>query len=267
MKKKNSFIIIIVSLSLIISISVINRLAASHQHAVITSPSREFTKDELLGKADITKDSDFVRIPQYLTTKTNVYLRKEALSAFIRMRDKATSDGVKLIIVSATRTFNMQKNIWEDKWNGIRLVGGKKLNIAIPDPVKRAKEILKYSSMPGTSRHHWGTDIDINSVDPAYFKIAEGKKVMAWLEKNASEFGFYRPYTPFDSLRTNGYQPEEWHWSYLPLANEMYKAYIEKIHLIDIEGFQGDETVFDVDVINIYVRGIHASCNPLLKKK
>ena len=33
--------------------------------------------------------------------------------------------------------------------------------------------------MPGTSRHHWGTDIDFNSVDPAYFKTATGIKVLS----------------------------------------------------------------------------------------
>lgn len=269
MKKRNSVIILITAVLIVVSFFTVSRLTASHQHPqskFVAQNPENYTKEDLLGKSDITKDTAFIKIPQYLTPKTNIYLRKETLAAFIRMHDKAAADGVKLTIVSATRTFEMQKKIWEDKWTGIRPVGGKKLNVAIPDPVKRAKEILRYSSMPGTSRHHWGTDIDINSVDPAYFKLPEGKKVLAWLEKNAAEFGFYRPYTPFDSSRTSGYQPEEWHWSYLPQANELFKAYIEKIHLIDIDGFQGDETVFDIDVINIYVRGIHASCNPLLIK-
>ena len=26
-------------------------------------------------------------------------------------------------------------------------------------------EIIRFSTIPGTSRHHWGTDIDINGFD------------------------------------------------------------------------------------------------------
>ncbi|NJK84501.1 MAG: M15 family metallopeptidase [Saprospiraceae bacterium] len=47
-----------------------------------------------------------------------------------------------------------------------------------PNPQERALKILKYSSMPGTSRHHWGTDIDLNSFSNSYFEQGEGKKYM-----------------------------------------------------------------------------------------
>ena len=29
---------------------------------------------------------------------------------------------------------------------------------------------MNYSAMPTASRHHWGTDVDINSVDPEDFE-------------------------------------------------------------------------------------------------
>ena len=111
----------------------------------------------IFGKFNPAKHPDFVKIGKYQ------YLQKETYNAFKSMRTKAKKDGVYLNIVSATRTFNRQKNIWERKWTGKRKVAGKNLSRAIPNHTKRAKEILKYSAMPGTSRHHWGTDIDIYS--------------------------------------------------------------------------------------------------------
>ena len=35
--------------------------------------------------------------------------------------------------------------------------------------------------MPATSRHHWGTDLDINSVDPKYWEEEPGKSEFEWL--------------------------------------------------------------------------------------
>jgi len=44
--------------------------------------------------------------------------------------------------------------------------------------------------MPTASRHHWGTDVDINSVDPDYFMNGTGLKEYEWLKKNAYKYGF-----------------------------------------------------------------------------
>lgn len=218
------------------------------------------SKKYLLGQYNPAQEADFTLISSKYTLKTGIYLRTEVYNAFIAMRDSALKDGVTLSIVSATRTFEHQKTIWENKWNGRQYVGGKLLNVAYPDEVERALAILKYSSMPGTSRHHWGTDIDINSVDPAYFKTATGIKVLQWLETHAAHFGFCRPYTPFGETRKTGFQPEEWHWSYYPVAYRFQQAYKKQISNLDIEGFDGDETVFSVRVIENYVMGVDSVC-------
>ena len=217
-------------------------------------------KKILLGQYNPAQEAGYSLISSKYTLKTGIYLRTEVYNAFIAMRDSALKDGVTLSIVSATRTFDQQKIIWENKWNGRQYVGGKLLNTAYPDEVERAKVILLYSSMPGTSRHHWGTDIDINSVDPAYFKTATGIKVLQWLETHAAHFGFCRPYTPFGETRKTGFQPEEWHWSYYPVAYRFQQAYKKQISYLDIEGFDGDETVFSVRVIENYVQGVDSVC-------
>ena len=221
----------------------------------------------LLGQYNPAKEEGFSLISSKYTAKSNIYVRTEVYEAFIAMRDSALKDGITLRIISATRTFYSQKAIWEGKWNGKRRVEGKYLNTAYPDHTERALAILRYSSMPGTSRHHWGTDIDINSVVPSYFQTTQGKKDLAWLESNAAYFGFYRPYTEYGENRKTGYQPEEWHWSYLPTAVSLLYAYKKQVQFTDIVGFDGDETVFKVNVINDYVFGIDKSCMSLHKSK
>ena len=111
----------------------------------------------------------FAKIPDKFQGGSRVWGHKDAVAAFVRMAEDAEANGYKLKIVSAFRSFSDQKQIWEDKWTGKTLVGGKKLNVSMPDPKERATKILTYSSMPATSRHHWGTDFDINSVDPKFF--------------------------------------------------------------------------------------------------
>jgi len=63
--------------------------------------------------------------------------------------------------------------------------------------------------MPTASRHHWGTDVDINSVDPDYFLNGTGLQEYEWLKKNAYKYGFCQPYSPKDSVhRSTGYNLE-----------------------------------------------------------
>ena len=83
--------------------------------------------------------------------------------------------------------------------------------LEVPEPVERARMILTYSSMPGTSRHHWGTDMDLNKDNNGYFATGEGLKVYEWLQAHAHEYGFCQPYTPKGPNRPEGYNEEKWH--------------------------------------------------------
>ena len=189
-----------------------------------------------------------------------MYLRQEAYKAFIRMHDAALQSGMKLIIVSATRNFYSQKYIWEGKWSGRTLVDGKNLAKTVKSPVERARIILRFSSMPGTSRHHWGTDIDLNSLENSYFSAGEGKRIYTWLTENASNYGFCQTYTPKDPTRPTGYEEEKWHWSYLPLARSFLEQYTQKVGYDDIQGFLGWETAKALRVIEDYVQSINKNC-------
>ncbi len=231
------------------------------QPQITTAPAMDsIAIATLLGKITPSKDTAFAPIAQKYTTKSGIYLRKEAYAAFEKMHAAAAADGVKLVILSATRTFGDQKGIWENKWNGQTLVGGKNLSTAVPDPVERAKAILRYSSMPGSSRHHWGTDMDLNSLENAYFDTALGKKIYDWLHAHAADYGFCQPYTLIGPERPNGYQEERWHWSYMPISARFLKVYRATVHLSDITGFKGAETAVPLNVIEHYVSGIAPAC-------
>lgn len=218
----------------------------------------------ITGHFEPSQNPDFALIPEKYASRSGMYLRKETLAAFTRMYDSAMQDGVQLRIISATRNFNTQKEIWEAKWTGERLVeDGRNLAKTTPDPVERALTILRYSSMPGTSRHHWGSDMDLNNLTNEYFAQGEGLKIYTWLQQNAPSFGFCQPYTAQDSIRPTGYQEEKWHWSYLPVAQPLTKQ--AQYHLSDdmINGFLGAETADSIHVVLNYVLGVNPQCKQL----
>jgi D-alanyl-D-alanine carboxypeptidase len=220
----------------------------------------EIDKKHLLGQFDPASDRNFRRVKAPYTRRNHLYLLGDVYDAFIKMRKAAKADGISLVIISATRNFDDQKNIWQSKWTGERLVGGENLAETVPDPVERARIILKYSAMPGTSRHHWGTDIDINSVDKAHFESGKGLRTYQWLVRNAGRFGFVQPYTPKGKDRPYGYEEEPWHWSYNPIAKVFTRQYLKRISYDDITGFDGSETASRIEVIKHYVLGINPDC-------
>ncbi|MGC8764930.1 MAG: M15 family metallopeptidase [Brevinematia bacterium] len=200
-------------------------------------------KDELLGKIDPKKHPDFVRIKSY---NNSFWIRREVAVKLIEMIEEAKKDGIELKVISAFRSFSSQKNIWERKIK--RFSAGKSKREAV-------RETLKYSAMPGTSRHHWGTDVDLVSLEPSFYDTPYGRKVFLWLSRNAQRFGFFMPYSP-NRKNKNGYKEEKWHWSYNPLAREFLSNYIEVISYKDLCGFTGCEFVEEFDIFSNFVLNI-----------
>jgi D-alanyl-D-alanine carboxypeptidase len=226
----------------------------------LSTVSDDFSVDYLMGKFNPNTHPDFTAIAKKHASKGGMRLRKDTYEAFSRMYDAAAKDGVRLKIISATRPFTHQKSIWEAKWYGKRKVNGQFLSANARDPEERARLILMYSSMPGTSRHHWGTDIDLNDLNNPYFEKGTGKKIYDWLVNNASEYGFCQVYSPQDESRPYGYLEEKWHWSYLPVARRLTNLYKEKLTDSDITGFEGSETAQSIGMIEKYVLGINPDC-------
>lgn len=215
------------------------------------------SKEYLMGKFDPATHPQFAALKDEHTrgSARGAYLRKEAYEAFIKMSEAARKEGVELVIISATRNFDSQKRIWENKWEGRTLVEGINLT-TIADPKERARLILLYSSMPTTSRHHWGTDMDLNALQNTFFDTGEGLKIYQWLTAHAAEYGFCQPYTSKADGKRTGYEEERWHWSYLPLSGVFLKEYQKQVTYANIAGFAGSQAAKPMDVIKNYVEGV-----------
>lgn len=226
------------------------------------APDDATLRKYLMGDIVAADDPHFARIPDAVASRSGMYARSQALDAFLNMHAAAKEDGVNLVVVSAFRSFADQRRIWNGKWTGDRLVEGGRLPETVPDPETRAYKILEFSSMPSTSRHHWGTDFDFNNLNNSWFETGEGLRIYEWLTANAASFGFCQVYTAKGPSRPSGYEEEKWHWSYRPLAGPLLAAFPELIGGADITGFEGSETASQIDVITNYVGGVSLACQP-----
>lgn len=213
------------------------------------------TKEILLG---LFTPIQHVGFSTFLNNENEAHvLQTDAYQAFSKMRDQAKKEDIHLNIISSTRNFDRQKQIWENKWSGETKVSGYDKNEFLKlDDKAKAKAIMLYSAMPCTSRHHWGTDFDLNSLEPSFFLTTEGIKIYKWLVENATTFGFFQPYTPKNKSRPNGYEEEPWHWSYYPIAQNYLETYNKTIGYSAIQNFSGAYLAQELHVIEHYVNGI-----------
>lgn len=219
----------------------------AQNHAVATN-----RKDFLRGLNNFSQDSSFVQVdPKYTRQRAPFnYLNRDAYQAYIRMWEAAKKDGITLVMISGARTFQTQKSVWDRRWNESQWAAGP----------GRVKNLLRYSALPGCSRHHWGTDLDLNANRTDYWRSATGLKIYKWLCENAHKFGFYQPYSAKGAagsgLREKGHEEERWHWSYYPLASVFMKEFAEIMTDEDLKGFSGDKYISTLDVINNFVLGV-----------
>lgn len=163
-----------------------------------------------------------------------ILLEKETYSAFIKMKDAAEKDGIIIKLVSGFRDFYRQQMIWNNKYK-------KFTNEFSLDGPTAIKEIIRFSTIPGTSRHHWGTEIDIidknfeNEKDLLISKkYEEGgifNSLKKWMDKNSKRFGFYIVYD--DDSNRPGFEYEPWHYTYKPVS-DLYQREFLKLNLKSI---------------------------------
>lgn len=229
-------------------------------------------KNFLIGKTPgaILK-KEFVSVPDGFIKAGSmkpVRLLKKVRKAYIDMYEKARKGGIELKLISGYRSFEYQRDkIWDKKWKGEKEVvvnRERKLLKGIMTDETRALAILGESAMPGTSRHHWGTDIDIVSTDSRFFDTPEGQRIYSWMQANAPKFGFCQPYDKKGSPggRIEGYNEEKWHWSFTEISKPLLAKYGQNVSVCDISPFEGERTAVSLDVIEKYVKAIAPSCKP-----
>jgi LAS superfamily LD-carboxypeptidase LdcB len=159
-------------------------------------------------------------------------LQSEVISAFLQLQSDAVAEGFNLQIASGFRSFSRQLSIWNGKIDGSRPLVDENDQLLNPQQLaswRCVEAIMRFSALPGLSRHHWGSDIDVYDAAalPDGYRLqltlaetqAEGPfaALHRWLDERIAanrSYGFYRPY----AVDLGGIAPEPWHLSYAPLA-------------------------------------------------
>lgn len=157
---------------------------------------------------------DLVKNDSYPINKTGMKVRKPVEEAVRIMADAAKAEGITLLVSSAYRSYDYQKNIYE---RNVRQMG------------KEAAD--RESAQPGTSQHQTGTAIDFGSIDDSYAETKPGK----WLAAHAAEYGFSLSF-PEGYEPITGYRWECWHYRYIgKLAVDFQKKWFRDIQQYMIE--------------------------------
>lgn len=179
---------------------------------------------------------------------TKFFLHKQALHDFLKLKRDAELAGFKLEIASAFRDYERQLKIWNLKAQGERPLydmNGNQLDFSKLSPIQIMFSILRWSAVPGASRHHWGSDIDVfdaNTQRADEVKLVpsecEGEgpasRLHEWLDHimtSDKSYGFYRPYRS----DLGGVAPERWHLSYYPISRRMMDSFTYSIFKKNIE--------------------------------
>jgi LAS superfamily LD-carboxypeptidase LdcB len=165
--------------------------------------------------------------------ESKVLLEREAGAAFEQLRKLANQRGIDLAIASGYRSFARQCAIWNAKVLGQRPVlddHGLVIDMAELSDLEKVLAIMRWSALPGASRHHWGTDLDVwdraavsaeyclQLVPEEYAPSGPFRALADFFSTSQFESsGFYRPY--WGEHYKGGVAPEPWHLSYRPLAS------------------------------------------------
>ena len=149
-------------------------------------------------------------------------LRLEVAAALERMArsyaETSAAAAHPLVIKVGWRSQQGQLAMWND-----RFLGTVPMSVPVDGktPRERVEIIARYLSPPGSTRHHWGTDVDIG-VGPDFAPLQE------WLSANVARHGFCFPYND-RALRGNlGLLQENWHLSFTPLASAYRREWLRR---------------------------------------
>jgi LAS superfamily LD-carboxypeptidase LdcB len=155
--------------------------------------------------------------------------RPEVADAFLALRAAAARDAIDMLPIASWRPFEAQARNWNRKFSGAATLydcAGRPRDYGALAPADIIHAILNWTGLPGATRRHWGTDIDVfdRAAQPPGYRTRllpdeagpDGvyAHLHAWLDVHAERFGFFRPYR----THRHGMCPAPWHLSYAPSA-------------------------------------------------
>ena len=174
-------------------------------------------------------------------------IHHEVISPLEKLRKELKKYGFEMFVLSGHRNHLDQLRIWNEKVEGKRPIlsaDGLTLDTNKLSDEDIVKSICRWSAIPGASRHHWGTDIDVickKSTPTGYdVKLTAdevcddgifGKFHLKLDELLESGHPFFRPY----AKDNGGVLPERWHLSFYPIAQELMSKYSIEVFERNIE--------------------------------
>ena len=173
-------------------------------------------------------------------SELGISVHRDICKPLLALRRDAKKEGFDLCVASGYRSYQRQEVIWNNKTSGKTPVldnQGEEIDAKTLSSTQLVYAICRWSAIPGTSRHHWGTDVDVydkNALPSPDYKVrlspmeVEDKGIFApfheWLDArigNDTAYGFTRPYRK----DTGGIYPERWHLSFQEVAARYQQDY------------------------------------------
>ncbi|MFC3024351.1 M15 family metallopeptidase [Vibrio zhugei] len=178
--------------------------------------------------------------PQQLTGQTDEHLtclmmgqksflvHPDVQNDLMGLSQAAVAAGFDFHIASGFRPFDRQCWIWNRKMSGeasIKDADNRPIDVSKLSEHEKVMAILRWSALPGASRHHWGTDFDVYAhnalpdatslqLEPWEYLSGHQSGFYQWLSEHLESFGFYFPYQQGGS----GVAFEPWHISHRATA-------------------------------------------------
>ena len=123
-------------------------------------------------------------------------MRKEAADAFVKMRNDASREKLRIRAVSGYRTVSYQRGLYNRYLSS-----------------DSQENVDRYSARPGYSEHHTGLAVDVfGSIDG--LRQFENTPEFPWVRDNCYKYGFIIRYFE-ETEDITGYESEPWHLRYV----------------------------------------------------
>ncbi len=210
------------------------------------------TPSQLTGTTDSHLQSTMIGQKAFL-------LHPEVVTDLLNMLEAATKAGFKMEIASGFRDFSRQRAIWNGKFSGelpILDSDSKPLDTAKLSDNNKVMAILRWSALPGGSRHHWGCDFDVYArnllpegenlqLEPWEYLQGHQHEFYLWLKAHLNDFGFFFPY----QKDLGGVAIEPWHISHSAVAQQCLSQLTPELLKRELEQQNNQHNIAGIDSI------------------